>query len=81
MYTNRLFMPKELQMSKIYKAYVYQEHRGFMGEIDGVHINTNIPEIQNTPVEFYADTKQSLLAEMVKFLKGTGRTGILRVVN
>ena len=68
-------------MTKVYKAYIYQEQRGFMGEIDGVHINTNIPEIQNTPIEFYADSKQSLLSEMVKFLKGTGRTGILRVAN
>ena len=69
-------------MTKVYKAYVYQELCGrYMGEIDGVYINTNISEIQNTPIEFYADSKQSLLSEMVKFLKGTGRTGVLRVVN
>jgi hypothetical protein len=69
-------------MTKVYKAYVYQELCGrYMGEIDGVYINTNISEIQNTPIEFYADNKQSLLSEMVTFLKGTGRTGVLRVVN
>jgi len=74
--------PKETQMTKIYKAYVYEEPCGrFMGEIDGIYINTNIGEIKNTPIEFYADSKQALLDEMVKFLKGIGLTGILRVVN
>ena len=70
------------EMTKIYKAYVYEEPCGrFMGEIDGIYINTNIGEIKNTPIEFYADSKQALLADMVKFLKGTGHTRILRVAN
>ena len=68
-------------MVKIYKAYVYQDDRGFTGEIEGININTNVVELQNTPIEFYADSKQALLADMVKFLKGTGHTGILRVAN
>ena len=68
-------------MAKIYKAYVYQDDRCFTGEIEGIFINTNVVELQNTPIEFYADSKQALLADMVKFLKGTGHTGILRVAN
>ena len=68
-------------MTQIFKAYVYQDNRCFIGEIDGININTNIVEIKNTPVEFYADSKQELLADMIKFLKGTGRTGVLRVAN
>ena len=69
-------------MTQVYKAYVYEEPCGrFMGEIDGIYINTNIGEIKNTPIEFYASSKQELLADMVKFLKGTKRTGFLRVVN
>jgi len=66
-------------MNKVYKAYVYQEPRGFIGEIEGININTNIVELKNTPVEFYASSKQELLADMVKFLKSTGHAGILRV--
>ena len=72
---------KEIKMKQVFKAYVYQDNRCFIGEIDGVNINTNIPEIKNTPIEFYANSKQELLADMVKFLKGTGRTGVLRVAN
>jgi len=68
-------------MSQVFKAYVYQDNRCFIGEIEGVNINTNIAEIKNTPVEFYASSKKELLADMVKFLKGTGRTGVLRVAN
>ena len=66
-------------MTKVYKAYVYQEDRGFTGEIEGININTNIVELKNTPIEFYASSRQELFAEMVKFLKGTGHAGILRV--
>lgn len=68
-------------MAKIYKAYVYQDDRCFTGEIKGIFINTNVVELKETPIEFYADSKQALLADMVKFLKGTGHTGTLRVVN
>jgi hypothetical protein len=72
---------KEIKMAQVFKAYVYQDNRCFIGEIEGVNINTNIVEIKNTPIEFYANSKQELLADMVKFLKGTGRTGVLRVAN
>ena len=72
---------KEIKMTQVFKAYVYQDNRCFIGEIDGININTNIAEIKNTPIEFYASSKQELLADMVKFLKGTGRTGVLRIAN
>jgi hypothetical protein len=74
-------LEKEIKMAKIYKAYVYQDDRCFTGEIEGININTNVVELKGTPVEFYADSKQALLADMVKFLKGTGHTGVLRVAN
>ena len=53
-------------MTQVYKAYVYQDKRCFIGEIDGVNINTNIAEIKNTPIEFYASSKQELLAEYIE---------------
>lgn len=73
-------------MTKIYKAYVYEKdddfHRKyFFGEIDGINIRTNIVELADTPIEFFADSKKELLVEMVSFLKRTGKTGVLRVVN
>lgn len=74
------------KMTKIYKAYVYEKdddfHRKyFFGEIDGINIRTNIVELADTPIEFFADSKKELLVEMVSFLKRTGKTGVLRVVN
>jgi len=76
----------ELKMTKIYKAYVYEKddcYSGeyFLGEIEGINIRTNIVELADTPIEFSANSKKELLAEMVEFLKGTGHTGVLRVVN
>jgi len=73
-------------MTKIYKAYVYEKNdyysgEYFLGEIDGINIRTNILELANTPIEFSANSKKELLAEMVNFLKGNGHTGVLRVVN
>jgi len=73
-------------MKTVYKAYVYSPNedsmdRCFIGEIEGVNIRTNVAELQDTPIEFYGDTKADLLASMVEFLKGSGKTGILRVVN
>jgi hypothetical protein len=76
----------ELKMTKIYKAYVYEKddcYSGeyFLGEIEGINIRTNIVDLADTPIEFSANSKKELLAEMVDFLKGTGHTGVLRVVN
>ena len=73
-------------MTKIYKAYVYEKddyYSGeyFLGEIEGINIRTNIAELADTPIEFSANSKKELLAEMVSFLKGTGHTGVLRVAN
>lgn len=74
-------------MSKIFKASVY-EHEAlpwsrayFTGEIDGVFLNTNIPELQQEPCVFVSDTKAELLASMISYLKGKGKSGVLRVVN
>jgi len=77
---------RRIEMTKIYKAYVYEKddcYSGeyFLGEIEGINIRTNIVELADTPIEFSANSKKELLAEMVKFLKGTGHTGVLRVVN
>jgi len=73
-------------MAKVYKAYVYSPdadsmQRCFIGEIEGVNIRTNVAELKDTPIEFYGDTKVELLTSMVEFLKGSGKTGVLRVVN
>jgi hypothetical protein len=71
-------------MKTVYKAYVYSPDNFtpcFIGEIDGVNINTNVVELKDTPVEFYGNSKLELLESMVKFLKGSGKTGVLRVVN
>lgn len=73
-------------MTKIYKAYVYEiegtetSHSYFQGEIEDVNMNTNIPELRDEPYLFSGDTEAALLADMIAYLKASGRTGVLRVV-
>ena len=73
-------------MTQIYKAYIYQiegtatSRPYFEGEIEGVDMNTNVPELQGEPCVFVGDTKADLLASMVSHLKSSGKTGVLRIV-
>ena len=73
-------------MTTIFKAYVYQiegtitSRPYFEGEIEGVHMNTNCPDLQGEPCVFINDTKADLLADMVAHLKAHGKRGVLRVV-
>lgn len=68
-------------MKKIIKLWVYENENGsFLGESDSICINTNIPEIADTPVEFWGNSKDSVIQQVLDYLKSTGEHGILRVV-
>ena len=73
-------------MTQIYKAHVYEiegtatSRSYFEGEIDGVNMNTNVPELQDEPCVFVSDTRAEILRDMVSYLKHQGKSGILRVV-
>ena len=71
-------------MTRIYHAEIFEIENNFArvhfeGSIDGVNIRTNVRELQNEPVTFYADSRAELIAEFISFLKGSGRTGKLRI--
>lgn len=71
----------------LYKAYVYEiegtatSRPYFEGEIIGVYMNTNVCELKEEPCLFISDTKADLLASMIDYLKSSGKTGVLRVIN
>ena len=67
-------------MSKIYEVYVQELDCGFMAESPSCCINTNIPEIQDTPIEFYAETRAEVIAKVLEHLKYLGLHGRLRVI-
>lgn len=74
-------------MKTVFKAYVYEiegtatSRPYFEGEIEGVNMRTNVRELEGEPCVFVNDTKAELLASMVSYLKSSGKTGVLRVVN
>jgi hypothetical protein len=67
-------------MSKIYEVYVYKLNRGFMAESPSCCINTNIPEIADTPIEFYGETRDAVIGKVLEHLKHLGLHGRLRVI-
>ena len=68
-------------MKKIVKLWIYDNDNGsFLGDSDSICINTNIPEIANTPVEFWGDSKECVVQQVLGYLKTKGEHGILRIV-
>lgn len=68
----------------IYNGYIYStdgESRVLIGEIEGVNIKTNIPEIESTPCEFIGECRYDLIIEMQRYLKHRDKTGVLQIVN
>jgi hypothetical protein len=70
----------EMEMSKIYEVFVYEDDGCFMAETSAICINTNIPEIADTPVEFYDNTRAGVINQVLDVLKSRGLHGRLRVM-
>ena len=51
----------------------------WVGECDAILIRTNCAELDAEPVEFRAESRAALLADMVAALQSRGLSGILRV--
>jgi hypothetical protein len=66
-------------MLKIYELYVYENDGCFIGETSAICINTNSPEIAGTPVEFYDNTREGVVSQVLSALKSMGLHGRLRV--
>jgi hypothetical protein len=71
-------------MNNIVTAFINQEtdhnrRSSWVGECDAILIRTNCAELDGEPVEFRAESRAALLADMVSVLKARGISGILRV--
>lgn len=54
---------------------------GYDGIIDGINIDTNIEELKDCPMMFAGSTKEQVIEDVIKYLKGEGLSGKLRLVN
>lgn len=67
-------------MNKVYKIYVWEKDANFWtGESEDILINTNVEELKGTPVEFYGNTKRSVIEQIIGELKSRGCHGVLKV--
>jgi hypothetical protein len=68
------------------KAYIYKEsatetHRDyFTGECEAIPMRTNVPELSGELVQFYGDTEEAVIKQIVCVLKSCGMTGKLRII-
>lgn len=66
-------------MQSLHHVFISEVRGCFIAETESICINTNMPEIAGTPVEFYDDTLEGVLAQVIAQLKGRGFSGRLRV--
>jgi hypothetical protein len=67
-------------MKKVYEVYVYEDRGCFVAETPTICINTNMEELQGTPVEFYDNSRNGVIQQVLKELKARGHSGVLRVM-
>jgi hypothetical protein len=51
-----------------------------MGESNELCINTNIPEIANTPIEFWGNTYDEVIAQVKTYAKAKFGTGVIKLI-
>jgi len=81
--------------AKIYELYINPVYReggtagpvdeldsifGYDGIVDGINIDTNIEELKDCPMMFAGSTKKQVIEDVIKYLKGEGLTGKLRLI-
>ena len=68
------------------KAYIYKEsatemQRGyFVGECEAIPMRTNVAELSGELVQFYGDTEEDVVKQIVCVLKQRNMTGKLRII-
>ena len=67
------------------KAYIYEEtatetsRAHFTGECEAISMQTNVKELTGELVQFYGDTEESIIKQIVCVLKSRNMSGKLRV--
>jgi hypothetical protein len=58
-----------------------QESNVFMGESNELCINSNNAEIAKTPIEFWGNTYDEVLAQVKRYAKAKYGKGSIRIIN
>jgi hypothetical protein len=52
----------------------------FLGESSQLCINSNIPELAGEPIEFYGDSRQSVIDQVKAYARAKHGKGLIRLV-
>jgi len=65
---------------KTINLWIYQEDTNvFMGESSELCINTNVPELKGTPIEFWANSYDDVLAQVKTYAKAKFGSGVIKL--
>jgi hypothetical protein len=60
---------------------IYQKDTSvYMGESNELCINTNISEIANTPIQFWGNTYDDVIAQVKTYAKAKFGTGVIKLI-
>jgi hypothetical protein len=64
----------------IINLYIYEQNGAFLGESSEICINSNIPEIAQTPVEFWGSDRQSVIDQVKAHARQKFGAGSIRLM-
>ena len=65
---------------KTINLWIYQEDTNvFLGEAPELCINTNISEIKNTPIEFWANSYDEIIQQVKTYAKAKFGSGVIKL--
>jgi hypothetical protein len=65
---------------KLIELEVFEDDGAYIGESLQICINSNIPEIACTPVQFWGDTKQSVIDQVKAYARSKFGSGSIRLI-
>lgn len=67
---------------KTVNLYIYhQDTNVFMGESLELCINSNIPEVAKTPIEFWGNSYDEVVAQVKRYAKAKFGSGVIKIIN
>ena len=65
---------------KTINLWIHQEDTNvFLGEAPELCINTNIPEIKDTPIEFWANSYDEIIQQVKTYAKAKFGSGVIKL--
>jgi hypothetical protein len=65
---------------KTINLWIYQQETNvYMGESSELCINTNVAELKGTPIEFWGNTYDEVIAQVKTYAKAKFGTGVIKL--